>query len=628
MEQKEILNELYFGKNMMTDFLDSTFECLKELLQDKNYNSTNGQYLLSNLFKQFYPFITKYEAMRRNFMNRNSYTYVKQLENEKYIKSLIVDEKIIINSHKNLNRIKNIISWMFKMIFGYHEVYIIFIDEKDLNHTFPLTVPLIYKIPPFKQNPINLPQPNEILIVEDDFNRKLDYDAVVKAIDVQKTGMRIRWEHYALSMVLAIPIGVIKNVFTYKEAVAVFLHEIGHTFSKLLTPHANIRIKSRQDEKFADKFVTLYGYGEESISALSKVEASSHLSGYIQVHNYFTNTKDMADFIYKGYYKTRKIGLSDAQTKKYLHDLSLKYTDLKRQYNNAKTIKEKNEIGIKLKKIGLVIEDVKRKKIDEHPLYYLRMINQIDQLKIELKNKHNNEEDKEKILNDLKKIKNQIKKYKESNMDDPFYEIFGDDFAKMNTEIKNMLMNDIKNMKMERKEEHNNKLHSKLVSSLLDNMYDKSNKENLITEKFKQFIQVYFNNKSTKYECSKLFEEFLVLKYPKRSDETIEDYAKHIIWSKLNELAFNFDNYLKNVVNFMQNDTIHDPIDLNNNIYYIIKNDSFSGKYLTSKDFSKISQFKIFVSDCTFNSYDTISSVNYDPDELERIEKLCRKYYF
>ena len=61
---------------------------------------------------------------------------------------------------------------------------------------------------------------------------------------------------------------LLSNRITSGEIVAGLLHEIGHAFSKstLLDPNFNDRV----DEKFADNFAIMYGYGPELSSILSK----------------------------------------------------------------------------------------------------------------------------------------------------------------------------------------------------------------------------------------------------------------------------------------------------------------------------------------------------------------------
>lgn len=629
-----ILQELYFGKNIFTDFFDSAFQCLKEFLVNKN--NENGEYILNDLISQFYPIIKKYQNIRNYYMTKHNYSnkyeksYLDNINKYMHDKHIIIENQFGINQN-NINKITIFISWLFKIIFGYNEVYILYISPKDQYHVSPSTYPLINFLH------ITDKDIDGAIKVEDDFGRNLSYNYITKSIDVQKEGIHIRWEQFALSMFLLIPINIVR-ILTNKEMTACYLHEIGHTFSKLLTPHVNLEITSRQDEKFADKFVTIYGYGEELVSTFSKIEAIDHLKTYIEVkktNNAIRYSKDIADHIYSKNYKNTKTGLTDSQAKKYLKHLNRIKLHWEMELNNNNLSEaDIKMIKLKLNRIYNLIDDVKEKKIDNHPLYYLRMIEQLQQLSIELKSNCNTNKDKTQILNDIQRIKNLINKYKNSNINDPFFASFDYEFDEINSEVKRQIFDDIKNMNIEKRENHNNKLDSRLMSSLLDNMYLKTNKDYFMAEIFKQFMNSFLDTKSNKYYNTKLFESYLILKYPKKMNEKIIDYCKRIISIKLRELSFTLEQNIKDIkdmLEFMKKNKSHDITDaeINNMIYNYIKQeiDCTLDLFNPSIDeINEIKKFNIFTSDCTFDSDDLVKEIIYDPDEIERIRRLYEQY--
>lgn len=82
------------------------------------------------------------------------------------------------------------------------------------------------------------------------------------ALVVTREGIRYDTRKFKPSILIIISMGLMfSKMVTSEQIVAVLLHEIGHSFSK-----ASIgceEFNGRIDEKFADQFATMYGYGSE-----------------------------------------------------------------------------------------------------------------------------------------------------------------------------------------------------------------------------------------------------------------------------------------------------------------------------------------------------------------------------
>lgn len=86
---------------------------------------------------------------------------------------------------------------------------------------------------------------------------------------VTREGIRYN-KKFNPSILIIISSGILFSpLVSIEELVAVLLHEIGHSFSKA-TIGSN-EFNARIDEKFADQFATMYGYGPELSSILGKI---------------------------------------------------------------------------------------------------------------------------------------------------------------------------------------------------------------------------------------------------------------------------------------------------------------------------------------------------------------------
>jgi hypothetical protein len=95
--------------------------------------------------------------------------------------------------------------------------------------------------------------------------RPHEVDGVLK---ITNGGFKIITKKYPTNLTIVITYGCFTlPTLTTKELVAILMHEIGHQFSYIIA-----RVQGDMaDEKFADGFASLYGYGPELVSALKKI---------------------------------------------------------------------------------------------------------------------------------------------------------------------------------------------------------------------------------------------------------------------------------------------------------------------------------------------------------------------
>ena len=90
---------------------------------------------------------------------------------------------------------------------------------------------------------------------------------------------------------------LLSNQISSAEIVAGLLHELGHAFSKSTLIDSNFN--NRVDEKFADNFAIMYGYGPELSSILSKMSTHKQYEDFeslrkIPIVNVFLGLKNIA----------------------------------------------------------------------------------------------------------------------------------------------------------------------------------------------------------------------------------------------------------------------------------------------------------------------------------------------
>ena len=189
---------------------------------------------------------------------------------------------------------------------------------------------------------------------------------------VTSNGIRYDNSKFKPNILIVISTGILFSPYvTTEELIAVLLHEIGHSFSKATL--GSDEFNARIDEKFADQFVTMYGYGAELTKVLTKVSTN---------HQYqdFSSLKDIPILnVFIGFNNIRKSLMSRA--------------------------------------------------IDgnEHPTMYKRMKNTVQQLEYELKRSENlTPKQRKELENNIDVAKESIAKYYSNtpNLSDKVYKFY------------------------------------------------------------------------------------------------------------------------------------------------------------------------------------------------------------
>lgn len=112
-------------------------------------------------------------------------------------------------------------------------------------------------------------------VVDDDGNsydlddRKISHKKLTGSVVINSNGFKFDKKKFPTNLLICMNLGCLfKTPITTQELVAILLHEIGHNFSIVVLSH---KMSDRSDEKFADQFASMYGYGPELSAALSKV---------------------------------------------------------------------------------------------------------------------------------------------------------------------------------------------------------------------------------------------------------------------------------------------------------------------------------------------------------------------
>lgn len=99
------------------------------------------------------------------------------------------------------------------------------------------------------------------------------------------------------NMLIVLSTGILfSNTISIPELMAALLHEIGHAFSKSILGSKEFDI--RIDEKHADSFATMYGYGPELAGALTKISTYNQYKDHetlrkIPIINVFVSLKNI-----------------------------------------------------------------------------------------------------------------------------------------------------------------------------------------------------------------------------------------------------------------------------------------------------------------------------------------------
>lgn len=90
------------------------------------------------------------------------------------------------------------------------------------------------------------------------------------AVTITNAGFRFNQKKFATNLLVCLNLGILfRTEITTPELMGILLHEIGHNFSKVIIPAH--KVSGRVNEKFADQFAAMYGYGADIASAFSKM---------------------------------------------------------------------------------------------------------------------------------------------------------------------------------------------------------------------------------------------------------------------------------------------------------------------------------------------------------------------
>lgn len=154
----------------------------------------------------------------------------------------------MINKDPILNKIGESIASQF----GFIDVIVTFSNDPSLN---------AYTVPVVEGPNGSVYDMNEI---------HLSNDKLKNSLTVGPRGLKFNTKKFASNLLICLNTGILfSNLLSVPELIAVLLHEIGHNFTKSVLQYNHI--DGRVDEKFADQFVAMYGYGPELNSAFGKM---------------------------------------------------------------------------------------------------------------------------------------------------------------------------------------------------------------------------------------------------------------------------------------------------------------------------------------------------------------------
>lgn len=355
-QQQENYNCIYFGKIKNILLLEEIINIWINLLNNNN--------LFINKLNDYENKILSLSNNKENSINNYKFILKEMLNNRKCI--------YYYNNYNNndiLNKCKNLIEKIIEYIFGIKKVYLFILKEDDLYYTIfnsEIYVNKNYKIISYCYNNnenicyknFNI---NEEIIINNITSNFCSIKDIRKNISISlETGIKFNQYLYNDSIIVLLPEKIETFYFTAGEWTSILLHEIGHVFSYILFDIN--KLSNRINEKFADKFVSLYGYNGEFINS---------------------KRKELVMRIYLYYNK------------------------------EIKKIKEQNEIrsmiSIGDNKYNIHYEQFL--KFTKHSYIYNRLISLLKQIKLENKNIYLSNEKRKEINKEIKNIKNMIWKY-------------------------------------------------------------------------------------------------------------------------------------------------------------------------------------------------------------------------
>ena len=176
------------------------------------------------------------------------------------------------------------------------------------------------------------------------------------SILVTSEGIRFDNKKISPNVLIMISMGILLSpLMTVEELMGALLHEIGHSFSKATL--GSEEFNERIDEKFADQFATMYGYGAELAKALTKVATNLQYADVeklrrIPIVNIFVGLNNIRKSLMGRFFgQNPHPGLNQ----RFIDSIRQMEYDLKNADNL--TPEQKKELALNIQKTKQVVED-------------------------------------------------------------------------------------------------------------------------------------------------------------------------------------------------------------------------------------------------------------------------------
>ena len=197
------------------------------------------------------------------------------------------------------------------------------------------------------------------------------------SIMLTKEGIRFDNRKVAPNILIIISMGMLlSSRIESAEVMAALLHEIGHSFSKATI--GSKEFDARIDEKFADQFVTMYGYGPELGSVLSKIttihsEKSLKIIRSIPIVNIFVGLNNIRKSIWSRAINTN---VHPTFNKRILDSIKQMEDDLNNTPNLTKS--QRKELKDNIKRAKHTVEEFYNNSIDIPDKIYKKYLRDIE----------------------------------------------------------------------------------------------------------------------------------------------------------------------------------------------------------------------------------------------------------
>lgn len=447
-----ILNEMYFGKSPRIKVLEK----LMMLYFDSFYHEITEDELepfvriimQSEKYLNFKNLETGKEVKNNSVLdaaNNPKITWKNMLYKALFYSSIRNNKFLTDIQKKMIAILENLIS----IIFGIASVRIVFNSNFDKRYNMA-TVPTFLDFFTYPKR-----TSDGRLLIKDNDGKFLDYDYIKKNIIVKNTGITIDMTKCKLSIVIFFS-KIMQDAMHPKLAMSHLLHEIGHFFSYLLLPINKYLLQKFNIEKGGHLLKDKYLSTKEIDKVLQDIKDSIKDSGIIsknEIKFYEKLAKDNKSEVIKKIAGRINEKFADQFVSLYGYgpDLTRSFysfdsykiyglgTDNDKLSDTSKTDKSNTK-----QRYSLLKNSNNFKNIDVHPLNYDRMQSQMIQLKAELDNPRLSPSKRKQIKADIQEIQQLLHFY---NKNVTTYGIPIDmpnsDFTTIDDAIKKMIINEI-----------------------------------------------------------------------------------------------------------------------------------------------------------------------------------------